>query len=86
MHNILHDRSAEILKSLYKSASFVVQAICFQQTGLYFKRQTDLIEAVSNEERAVIHTFTALKNGAEVDFDPMSEKLLLWSKRWIEKT
>ena len=33
VHNMLYDKSEDILKGLYKSASFVVQAICFKQTG-----------------------------------------------------
>ena len=33
VHNMLHEKSEEILKGLYKAASFVVQAICFQETG-----------------------------------------------------
>ena len=35
VHNMLHGRSDEILRALYKSAAFVVQAICFRQTGTY---------------------------------------------------
>ncbi len=35
VHNMLYEKSEEILKGLYKSASFVVQAICFKQTGKY---------------------------------------------------
>ena len=33
VHNMLHEKSDEILRGLYKSASFVVQAIVFHQTG-----------------------------------------------------
>ncbi len=37
VHNMLHEKSEDILRGLYKSASFVVQAIVFQQTGTYVK-------------------------------------------------
>ncbi len=33
VHNMLHEKSEDILRGLYKSASFVVQAIAFKQTG-----------------------------------------------------
>ena len=33
VHNMLHEKSEDILRGLYKSASFVVQAISFKQTG-----------------------------------------------------
>lgn len=86
VHNMLYEKSEEILKGLYKSASFVVQAICFQQTGRYIRRQKDLLEAVSADERAIVDTFLALRRGEEVDFCKMSEVLFNWSGKWIEKT
>ena len=39
VHNMLHEKSEDILKGLYKSASFVVQAIAFKQTGKYISHQ-----------------------------------------------
>ena len=42
VHNMLHEKSEDILKGLYKSASFVVQAIVFLQTGNYIKHQKEL--------------------------------------------
>ena len=44
VHNMLHEKSQEILRGLYKSASFVVQAIAFQQTGNYIKHQKELLQ------------------------------------------
>ena len=78
--------SEEILKALYKSASFVVQAIHFRQTGTYVTHQKDLLEAVSPDEQVIVETFLRLKNGGFVDFQAMSETLFLWSQKWIEKT
>ena len=84
VHNMLHEKSEEMLRSLYKSASFVVQAICFAQTGSYIRRQADLREKISPEDRGIIDVFFALKNGESVDFDRMSEGLFLWAGKWIE--
>ena len=42
VHNMLHEKSADILRGLYKSASFVIQAIVFKQTGNYIKQQKGL--------------------------------------------
>ena len=86
VHNMLHEKSDEILKGLYKAASFVVQAICFQETGLYLKRQNDLLERVSPDERVVIENFLSLKNGDKVDFIEMSNTLFAWSKKLIGNT
>ena len=86
VHNILYDHSEDILKGLYKGASFVAQAIVFQETGRYYRHQTDLRQAVSPEERSILDTFLHLKNGGAVDFANMSETLFTWCKHWIERT
>ena len=83
VHNMLYEKSDEILKGLYKSASFVMQAVCFKQTGEYIRRQKDLIALVSDEDKTIIETFISLKNGGRVDFDSMSETLFAWSKKYI---
>ena len=83
VHNMLHEKSAEILKSLYKSASFVVQAIVYQQTGHYFRHQAELIEAASAQEREIVQALIQLKRGGTADFDAMSERLFLWAQKWI---
>ena len=83
VHNMLHEKSEDILRGLYKSASFVVQAIVFKQTGNYIKHQEELLQALSSNERGIIETFLNLKNGGTVDFNSMAETLFDWSKKWI---
>ena len=85
VHNMLHEKSEDILKGLYKSASFVVQAIAFKQTGNYIKNLKDLLRVVSSDEQAIVEVFMNLKNGGTVDFNLMSETLFAWSKKWISK-
>jgi predicted nucleotidyltransferase len=86
VHNMLHEKSEDILKGLYKSASFVVQAIAFMQTGKYVKHQRELRDVVSTEEMVIVDTFLNLKNGGTADFNLMSEALFAWSKKWISET
>ncbi|MBE6699450.1 MAG: nucleotidyltransferase domain-containing protein [Ruminococcaceae bacterium] len=83
VHNMLHEKSEDILRGLYKSASFVVQAIAFKQTGKYMKHQSELRNIVSNDERVIVDAFLNLKNGGEIDFNLMSKTLFAWSKKWI---
>ena len=85
IHNMLYEKSEEILKGLYKSASFVVHAICFKQTGKYISRQKDLLSIVSSDERVIIETFLSLRNDGMIDFYKMSEVLFIWAKKWINK-
>ena len=86
IHNMLHEKSEEILKGLYKAASFVVQAIVFKQTGSYFKHQSQLLKVASTEERIITETFLKYKNGEAVDFNAASRILFEWSKKRINRT
>jgi hypothetical protein len=85
VHNMLYEKDEDILRGLYKAASFVVQAIAFKQTGSYIRYQKDLLQAVSSDERAIVEAFINLKNGGTVDFDSMSEILFAWAKKWISE-
>jgi hypothetical protein len=83
VHNILHEKSEDILRRLYKSASFVVQAIAFKETGNYISHQKELLQVVSSNEQVIVETYLNLKKGGTVDFNLMSETLFAWSKKWI---
>ena len=83
VHNMLHNKREKTLRGLYKSASFVVQAICFQQTGHYFTHLQELLQHTMPQERMILETFLALKKGEAVQFEEMSEALFAWVKKWI---
>ena len=83
VHNMLYEKSEDLLRGLYKSASFVVQAIAFRQTGNYISHQKELLGVVSSDERVIVETFLNLKNGGAAEFDSMSAALFVWSKKWI---
>ena len=86
VHNMLHEKNEEILKGLYKAASFVVQAIVFKQTGNYIKHQSQLLQVASVEEQMITETFLKYKNGEAVDFNEASRMLFEWSKKWIKNS
>lgn len=83
IHNMLYEKSEELLKGLYKSASFVIQAICFKETGRYIKYQSELLDTVSPNEQIIINTFLKLKKGGNIEFKEMSETLFNWAKKYI---
>ena len=83
IHNMLHEKSEDVLKGLYKSASFVVQATAFKQTRKYIKYLSELLNVVTTDERLIVETFLNLKNGGTIDFNLMSEALFAWSKKCI---
>ena len=86
VHNILYEKSEDILRGLYKSASFTLQAIAFRDTGKYIRKQTDLLSLLSSEDKVICETFLGLKNGGMVEFDTMSDNLFNWAKNIISKT
>lgn len=85
VHNMLYEKSEDILRGLYKSASFVVQAVYFRQTGKYVKFQKELFDLANTDEQAIIGTFLNLKSGGKADFEKMSEMLFLWAKKLIDQ-
>ena len=83
VHNMVHGKSEEVLRGLYKAASFAAQAIGYRQTGRYCRYQKDLREILSTNDQQVVDTFLELKNGGAVDFDAMSRLLFAWAGRLI---
>ena len=83
VHNMLCEKSEDILRGLYKSAVFTVQAIVFMQTGNYVRNQEELLCRARDDDRSVAEISLRLKKGGEVDFDSMSEILFAWAKKRI---
>ncbi len=84
VHNMLYEKSEDMVRGLYKSASFVIQAIAFRDTGKYIRCKKDLPEVVNNKEKEILINFIALKNSAPVELDTMSECLFNWAKSLIQ--
>ena len=85
VHNMLYEKNEEILRGLYKAATFVVQAVYFRQTGEYIRRIKDLILVAPDDEKKILETFLLLKNGGNAEFEKMSEILFSWSGKWISE-
>ncbi len=85
-HNFLHERSAEILKSLYKAAVFALQAKVYLQTGLYVSSRRNLPERLSGADYEVFAAAAALQqdNAAEEAVEKYSGLLLSWSSGIIK--
>ena len=84
VHNMLYEKSEDILPGLYKCASFTLQAIAFKSTGKYIRKQKDLLSLLSGEDKVICETFLKLKNGGIIEFETMSEALFSWAKMHIK--
>jgi predicted nucleotidyltransferase len=81
-HNMVHEKDAEILKALYKSAAFTVQAIYYYQTGTYIKQRAELITVLQSQEKEILQTGITLKkqpNMAQTEFERLSELMFNWA-------
>ena len=85
VHNMLHDKNDDIVRGLYKSASFVIQAKHFRKTGEYIHLMKELMKFTTDEDRVILEIFLQLKKGEAVKFNQMSEILFNWSKKIINK-
>ena len=85
VHNLLHAQSGEALQGLYKSASFVVQAFYYEQTGDYVSQMADLVRLVGQKEACILEIYAALKDGVSPDLESMSFPLFYWAKDLIER-
>ena len=86
VHNMLYEKSEDILKHLYKSAYFVVQAIIFKQGGKYLKHHEEVLQTALADEKTIVETYLKYKNGESVDFPNSSQYLFTWTKKWISNT
>ena len=85
-HNALHEKSADALRGLYKSAAFTLQAIAYLHSGVFEKRQEALLPLLLPADRAVLEKRLSLKKDAPVGDDAFAElsKLLLErASAWI---
>ncbi|MCP0886058.1 nucleotidyltransferase domain-containing protein [Ligilactobacillus sp. WILCCON 0076] len=85
-HNMVHEKSPEILKDLYKSAMFTVQAVSYLQTGTYQKSKMELLPVLQPLEHEILETAMKLKqqsNFAKDEFDRLSARLFQWTSRLI---
>ncbi len=84
VHNFVHEKSEEILKNIYKSAKFVIQAIYFYQTGKYVKDTLQLLEVVEMSEKIILQNYINIKINGQVDFELMSKDIFAWAKEIIK--
>ncbi|WP_373077142.1 nucleotidyltransferase domain-containing protein [Fusobacterium varium] len=87
-HNILHEKDLELLFSLYKAASFVLQAKYYYETGRYIKKKTDLLPKLSEQDGKILKIYMEIKkieNTSEGKFLNYSTELFNWSSLLIKE-
>ena len=83
VHNLIYGKKERTLAGLYKSAAFLIQAVQYLRTGDYIRDREELMTAVPADEKEILQTTAHLKNGGEMRFDEMSDKLFTWVQKLI---
>lgn len=91
VHNFVHEKSAAMLKELYKSAVFSLQAAAYLKTGQYAKKKAELVSLLGKQEREILRIAAELKAEQNIgalsreQFSAYSEKLISWSSERIKR-
>ena len=85
-HNLLYERSAELLAELYKGAAFTLRAKVMADAGAPCVRTTDLLNHCTGMDRTVLERREAIRAGrtpGEADLDAWGGDLLTWAQQLI---
>lgn len=85
-HNLVHEKSVELLKGLYKSAVFTLQAIAFLQTGRYERKKAALFHVLNIEEQNLLKWSMKIGEKERLSLSELkvySDQLLKWASKWI---
>lgn len=84
-HNMLHEKSPEVLGALLKSAVFTVQVKHCCAHGAYIRQHRALCRAVSGADREIVEAALAAKAGKALDFEKTSDLLFAWAGELIRQ-
>lgn len=86
VHNMVHDRSSEILIGLYKSTFFLLRQIEYLRTRTYVARLADLIGCYADPARTLLQIYAELRTRDEnLDFESDAETLFVWAQRQLDR-
>ena len=86
VHNMLYEKSADIVKGLLKSVSFVIQADYYRRTGTYIRKQQELLLAVNEQERAMLERYQLVRAGVDIPLEDTSEMMFHWVKEVLNRS
>ena len=83
IHNMVHERSRELLCELAKAASFVVRANYYLETHRFVGAVSELAECSLGTDQQVLRLLLDLRAGEKPDFDESSALLMEWAAGWV---
>ncbi len=87
VHNMLYEKDKELLRGLYKSAAFVLQAWYYWQSGTYLRQQKVLCGLLQSPHREIMETNLRCRTGvplSDAEFSALSEQLFAWVQQVLQ--
>lgn len=88
VHNIVHDKSLDILKDIYKMSFFILQGKYFLENNSYLKNKKEASKFLDKKDKEILEIGIEIKNVGNLDkikYENYSEKILIWSSELIKK-
>lgn len=82
VHNILHEKSSEILRELYKSAFFTLQMKRYAETGEYIPAKEEMMRKTTDTDRKIAKGAVLARTEPEAfaaEFERLACRLMKWS-------
>ena len=83
-HNLVHEKSAALLRESEKCAAFALRAIAYLRTGRYAARREELLGLLTGEDRQVLAA--GMARGADLSPRQLAQRaggLLTWAAHWM---
>lgn len=87
IHNVLHEKSNDILKSLFKSVFFTLRAIVYLETGIFEKTQKELLNMLCPQDCKLLKQGILLGQTADISqtlFAKSSNMLIRWASKRVQ--
>ena len=84
VHNSAENNRAA-LPYTFKGVFFLLQDLCWLRTGEFPRTKADLLSRLTGDDRAVMETAMALKDGGEYDFDAAFQLLFGWCQHTMNE-
>lgn len=87
VHNYIHEKNIEILKSLYKSLSFIIKAKYFYENSKYIKQNKELANCISNTDKEIFDIYLNFDNNIDKNnkyFKDYSEMIINYTSTIIK--
>ena len=81
VHNAVHEKDPDILRGLFKSLRFILQAKYYCETHRYLRSRDELLSQLSGMDRQVLASSLWAEKG--LDLEQLSDLLISWASRLI---